>query len=287
MSKIPLLFPLLLAATACLAEDFTLADGTVLRNVTVQRKTADELFVLHAEGARHIRYDQLPTELQERYGMTPAQVAAYRHGLEEAAEERRAARVAREEARLTRLRESGQYPRYLDATAVQRLLAPLEILPLRECACLAAEWNRAEARRLGLEDSAQLYSSERDALKPELDSALATRREKERVLQKLRDELAEKGRSLEQLQKEAEQLRRECGQLRQENAELRASRSRVVNDTTIVLPPRPIIVPPPPLVPPPAVSRPPQLPRPVPPPCPPQDHSHPARANHHHLHHSR
>ncbi len=251
----------LAAAACCMAEDFTLADGSTLREVRVQRQSADELYVLHAEGARRIRYDQLSPELQQRFGMTPQQVEAHRAALEQEVAERRRARARQEEYRLSQLRESGSYPRYLEAEDVQRLLAPLETVSARESAYLAAEWNRAEAERKELEASVQLFAAERDDAKADFDAAQDARRQQAAEQQRQREELERARQQLSATQAEIARLHRECERLHRENNTLWNSRS----NTTIVMPSRPILIP--------AVRR-------SAPPCPPGDHRHGSGAGH-------
>ncbi len=293
MKTLPILF--LAAASFALAEDFKLTDGTVLRDVTVQRKSAEELQVLHAEGARHIRYDQLPRELQERFGMTPEQVEAHRTELEQDAAERRQEVREREQARLKQLADAGTKPRYLSGADVLNLLAPLESVSMRECSYLAARWNREEAERLGLDESAGRFATDSSALKGDFDAARAEFLREYHSLKKTKEELARERAKREAAEKEAARLRQVGEELLHENNKLwKALGEEPRRSTTILVPPSPVIVPPV-IVPGPA-GRPPRPPQSKPAPrparpakpskpsvapsapnCPPGDHSHTRR----------
>ncbi len=253
-----LLFPLL--ATLCPAEDFTLADGTVLHNARVQRKWVDELQVMHDGGIRKVGFDQLPPELQERFEMTPGQVQARRQAAKAAAEQRREERQAREDERMAQLEAAGRHPRYMDGAAVLRLFSPLETLTAQECEFMAAEWNRREAQRLGLTEQERAYAAEAAALRGGFDAAREVFFAEYRSLQEMRDELAAARRELSVEKARVDTLTRQCNDLRDQNSRL-WSNQRSGSETTIVGPPRPIVTPTPVIV----TPRP---PRPEPPPQP-------------------
>ncbi len=260
----------LLAAAVCMAEDFTLVDGTVLREVQVQRKGDDELQVLHAGGIRKVAYDQLPPELQERFEMTPPQVEARREQARAAAEVRRQVRLEREEERMAQLEASGRRPRYMDGAAVLRMLAPLDTLTAQECEYLAAEWNRREAQRLGLSEQERAYSAEAASLRGGFEAAREAFLAEYRQLQEARDDIATLRRELREEKERVASLKKECSSLREQNNRLWTTQGGG-NRTTIVVPPRPVIGPPPIIGPcgPPRGAPPPRRPhqhRPLPPP---------------------
>ncbi len=248
-----------LLAACCLAEDFTLADGSVLHNARVQRKGADELQVIHDGGIRKVAYDELSPELQERFEMTPAEVEARLLAARTAAENRRRERQAREDERMAQLEAAGRQPRYMDGAAVLRLFSPLDTLSAQECEYLAAEWNRREAQRLGLTEQERTYAAEAASLRGGFKAAREAFLAEYRSLQAAKEELSALKRELRAEKEKAAGLAKQCSELREQNNRLWSDRQSSSDNTTIVVPPRPIITPPPVIV----TPRP---PRPAPPP---------------------
>lgn len=66
-----------LVVASARAEDLTLRDGTVLKNVTVTSVTPAYISVTHAAGVARIMLQDLPPELQKRYGYDPQKAAQY------------------------------------------------------------------------------------------------------------------------------------------------------------------------------------------------------------------
>lgn len=68
----------LLAITASLhAEDFTLNDGTVYKNVTVTKVDPDGLRIIHSDGGGKVLFTQLPESIQKKYNYDPVAAQKY------------------------------------------------------------------------------------------------------------------------------------------------------------------------------------------------------------------
>ena len=94
MRLLPVL--LLLSIAMAQAENFTLNDGTVYKNVTLSRVEPDGIMVVTKTGIVKLFFTQLPKDVQEKYHYDPKKAEAFRFRLDAArdaaAEERAAAR---------------------------------------------------------------------------------------------------------------------------------------------------------------------------------------------------
>ena len=66
-----------LALVSLRAEDITLRDGTVLKNARVTEATPAFISVTHNAGVAHVMLQDLPADLQKKYGYDPAKAAEY------------------------------------------------------------------------------------------------------------------------------------------------------------------------------------------------------------------
>ncbi len=224
------------------AEDFTLADGTVLKDAEVLRKGDAELQIRHAGGIEKFSYTELGAELQKRFDLTPEAVQARRQAAADASAEKQREkeaakaekeRVQREnqEARMAALEAAGKHARYISGADVIQLCSSMLTLEARAAEFLAAEWNRREALRLNLEVDTKRFTAEVDSLKSDF--------EKERKeLAALRSELSDKR---AKVQEQADAIKRkndEIAALRAEiaklNKELGRAENRSTNTTVVV-----------------------------------------------------
>lgn len=243
------LFSLLLLPLCCQAEDFTLADGTVLKDAEVLRKGAEELQIRHAGGIEKFSYTELSAELQKRYELTPEAVEAHRKALSDAAaakqREKEAAkaeqeRVLREnqEARMAALEAAGKHARYICGADVIQLCSSMLTLEARAAEFLAAEWNRREALRLNLGVDTQRFTEEADSLKPDFErerQELATLRSE---LSDKRAKVQEQSATIKRKNDEIAALRAEIAKLNKElgRAETRSTNTTVVVDNPVYVP---------------------------------------------------
>ena len=245
------MIPFVLMALSCYAEDFTLADGTVLKDAKVLHRTDEVLQIFHSGGIEKFSYDELGEELQKRYEMTPEQVLARKTAAKQAADEDRKAkeaikaekeRVLQEEqqARIAALEASGKYARYINGAEVTQLCSALLTVDARTAEYLAAEWNHREALRLNWGVDAQRFASEVAALKDDFE-----RRRKE--FASMRTELDEKRAKVKEQAATIKRKNQEIAELQAKIASLnkelgRAEAENVSNDTTVVID-RPVYVP--------------------------------------------
>ncbi|MEY2545710.1 MAG: hypothetical protein QOG48_827 [Verrucomicrobiota bacterium] len=75
--RILLLIFCCIAIATLQAEDITLRDGTVLKNVTVTNVTPAYLSVTHDAGVAHVMLADLPAELQKKYRYDPDKAAKF------------------------------------------------------------------------------------------------------------------------------------------------------------------------------------------------------------------
>ncbi len=243
MKRACLLFLLTLAAPLASAEDFTLADGRVLRDAVVLRQTEEEIQVRHAEGIQKLRYTQLTRPLQERFNMTPEQVESRREEAKRAAAEKRESRRAAEAERQAQLASAGTQPRFLAGADVLTLLSPLDTVTAAEAEYLAAEWNRREAQRLNLPESARSYAE----LAASLHGAFSAEREQflneYRRLQQANTTISSQQEQIKTQQETLDRLKAENKRLASENKDLWRSSRSSTNTTTIISTPRPYFIP--------------------------------------------
>ncbi len=104
--KIPLAILAVLSASIALADDFKTTDGKEYKNVTVTRVEPDGIVITHRAGVAKIRFTELPTDVQKRFGYDAEKIEAERATATDAAraaeekqaEERRAAERERRAA---------------------------------------------------------------------------------------------------------------------------------------------------------------------------------------------
>lgn len=241
---------LLILPLYCHADDFTLADGTVLKDAEVLRKDGEVLQIRHAGGIEKYSYTELGEALQQRYDLTPAQVEARRAAAAEAAAEKQRAKEAAkaekerelkeaQEARQAALEAAGKHARYISGAEVIQLCSSMFTLEARAAEFLAAEWNRREALRLNLPIDTQRFSAEAASLKPDF--------EKERdELAAVRSELIDKRAEVQEQAATIKHKNAEIAALRAEVAKLNKELGRAENKrstTTTVVVDNPVYVP--------------------------------------------
>lgn len=243
------LFPLLLLSLSCYAEDFTLANGTVLKDAVVLRQGDEELQIRHASGVEKFSYTELSPELQKRFNMTPELVEARRQAEAEAAAEKQRAREAAQaeqqrllregqEARLAALEAAGKHARYLCGADVIRMCSGLMTLEARVAEFLAAEWNRREALRLNLEVDTQRFTEEADSLKAEFEKDRKRWESMRSELSDKRAKVQEQAATIKRKNDEIAALRAQISKLNKElgRAESRSSNTTVVVDNPVYIP---------------------------------------------------
>src|SRR5438132_13086467 len=77
MSKYLLIFLLVLATRALLADDFKAIDGKEYKNVTVSRVEPDGIVLITSSGISKVYFTELPKEVQARFHYDAAKGAAY------------------------------------------------------------------------------------------------------------------------------------------------------------------------------------------------------------------
>lgn len=233
---------ILLLSLCCQAEDFTLADGTVLKEAEVLRKGEEELQIRHAGGIEKFSYTELSAELQKRFDLTPESVEARRKSAADAAAEKQRekeaakaekARALKEaqEARLAALEAAGKHARYISGADVIQLCSSMVTLEARAAEFLAAEWNRREALRLNLGVDTQRFTAEADSLKEDFE-------QERKELSTLRSELSDKRAKVQEQSATIKRKNDEIAALRAEIAKLNKELGRAENaatNTTVVV----------------------------------------------------
>lgn len=253
---LPLLTVLLLP---CSAEDFTLADGSVLHDAHVVRQDDETATIRHTTGVQRIPYTRLTPELQKRLGLTPEEVNARRAAAREAERQRAEAREKKAAEQRAALVTSGLSPRYMTGADVISLYSAWSTLSAPAAEYLAAEWNRREALRCGLTVEARRYKE--DA------AVLARNIERERAEEiRTRERLAVAEKELDAAKRDLQQARLAVQQLEKQNAELKERPAQATTTTVVVSEPRvvPVYRPQPIILPPVHQPRPPIV-RPTPP----------------------
>lgn len=222
------LFFLLVGALGCHAEDFVLADGSVLHDAVVLRRSDEDIQVRHSGGIQRYAYDKLSPELQERFQMTPEQVEARRRQAQEDAAARRREKEEQQAARRALLEASGQHPRYLSGADVLQLYSPFGTLSAREAEFLAAEWNRREALRLGLPVESERFTEEAASLRSGFEE------ERQMYLKRIQEADALRA-TVSGLQTRLAQQEAELARLNKANAALQAEWNHKPASTTTVI----------------------------------------------------
>lgn len=234
--------PLLACCVAlCSAEDFTLTDGTVLKNVTVTRKGPDFINVIYDGGGRKLAADELPDDLRKRFKMTEDILSERREQARRDEEARAAAAKKAEQETRAALEASGRSARYVTAADVQQMYGPLDSLNSRMADYLAAEWNRREALRLGLKVESERFADEAAALRGAFESDRSNLLEEAREAEKTRRRVTELDEKLRVAKERNEMLKNQISDLRDQ---VRTRPSGFYNEPTIVMPPPrgPIII---------------------------------------------
>lgn len=219
---------LLMGVLACHAEDFVLADGSVLHDAVVLRRSDDDIQVRHSGGVQRFSYDKLSPELQARFQMTPEQVEARRRQAQEDAAARRREKEQQQAARRALLEASGQHPRYLSGAEVLQLCSPYGTLSAREAEFMAAEWNRREALRLGLPVETERFTAEAASLRSGFEA------ERQASLERIREADALRA-SVSSLQSRLAQQEAELARLNKANAALQSELANKPASTTTVI----------------------------------------------------
>lgn len=235
------------------AEDFTLADGTVLKEAEVLRKSSDEIQIRHAGGIEKFSYRELSSDLQQRFDLTPESVHARKQeALDAEAEKQRAReqaladkqRAMREaqEAKLAALEAAGKYARYLSGADVIQLCSGMLTIEARAAEFLAAEWNRREALRLNLGVDQQRFTADVDALRADFEKerkALVSLRSE---LEQKRARVKEQAAAIKRQNEEIAQLRAQIAKLNKELGRAEAESIPSSSGGTVVID-RPVYVP--------------------------------------------
>lgn len=245
------LIPFLVVALCCRAEDFTLANGTVLKDAEVLRQEGEYLQIRHAGGIEKFYYTELGQALQEKYELTPQLVESRREAARSAAEEKRQAQLQakaeREKAmqeeqsrREAALETAGKYARYLRGADVIQLCSAYLTVQASAAEFLAAEWNRREALRLGLPADAERFAAESESLKADLEKEREHLAATHAELERLRTAVQAKDAELKRKNDEITALRAQVAQL---NKELGRAESAATPRSTTVVVDRPVYVP--------------------------------------------
>lgn len=86
-----------LALVSLRAEDITLRDATVLKNAKVTEATPAYISVAHDAGVAHVMLQDLPADLQKKYGYDPVKAAQYA-AADAAAQQQIQQQIAQQEA---------------------------------------------------------------------------------------------------------------------------------------------------------------------------------------------
>ena len=249
MKKVAFTTLLMLPFCVC-AEDFTLADGTVLKEAEVLHRGANDIQIRHAGGIERFSYKELSEEMQQRFELTPEHVAERRKQAAETAAEKRRAReqaVAEkqrrmqedQEARAAALELSGKYARYLTGADVMGLVAGMVTLEARAAEFLAAEWNYREALRLKLPLDAQRFEAEVNTRRSGYEKECRKQENLRLELESLRSKTQDQAARIKLLNDEVATLRAKVAQL---NKELGRAEAEAVDSSTTVVIDRPVPV---------------------------------------------
>lgn len=230
-----------LSVGVCSAEDFTLMDGRVLHDAVVLRQGTDEVQVRHTGGIQLVRYDLLPSELQQRFEMTPEQVEKRREEARLEAHARKQQKREAEEQHRARLEAAGQQARYLQGADVLKLISPREKMDSRLADYLACEWNRREAERLGLQSEMLQFAENGVGLKAACADVLKKESLARRELEKERTQSKELRQQLEEAKAEITRLQDANYTLRNENSTL-LKVATTKQTETVVVKPQPIFI---------------------------------------------
>lgn len=217
------------------AEDMSLADGTVLHEVVVTGRGVDYLQVRHSSGACRVYYQNMTSELQGRFQMTPEDVEARQSEVKQQADERRKEKREANARRRELLKEAGLQPRYLTGSEVLQLLSPLDVVGSREAEYLAVEWNRREALRMGLDGEAERFAGDARVLRGAFEADRRSFLAQYRDTQKAREKVSALHAQLDAAEKQVKRLQDENAALRQEPLYTNPS-------ATVVLPVRPSVL---------------------------------------------
>ena len=238
MKKVAFTTLLMLPFCVC-AEDFTLADGTVLKEAEVLHRGANDIQIRHAGGIERFSYKELSEEMQQRFELTPEHVAERRKQATETAAEKRRRIQEDQEARAAALELSGKYARYLTGADVMGLVAGMVTLEARAAEFLAAEWNYREALRLKLPLDAQRFEAEVNTRRSGYEKECRKQENLRVELESLRSKTQDQAARIKLLNDEVATLRAKVAQL---NKELGRAEAEAVDSSTTVVIDRPVPV---------------------------------------------
>lgn len=250
----------LVAAALCRAEDFTLADGTVLHEARVVRKDGESATIAHTSGVQRITFDRLSPELQKRLELTPEDVRARREAARREGERRAEAKERKAARQRAALEMSGLSPRYMTGADVLALHSSWATLSAAAAEYLAAEWNRREALRCGLTVEALHYKEDAAVLSTKIERERAEMVQAQERIEALETRLRDSHSELQQTRQTVQKLEKKNQELLNELKKAQQSPNTVVITEPHYVPlyrPQPIVVPP-------------TVVRPNPPPPPPQ-----------------
>ncbi len=245
------LFPVLLTlCCVCRAEDFVLADGTVLQDAKLLRTDADSAMISHSAGVQRIKYDRLTPELQQRFGLTPQAVQAYHEKKAQAKRDKAMEEEKLAAAQRAALQASALSPRYVTGADIIAIYSAWDTIPAACAEYLAAEWNRREAARCSLSVEAKRFADEADRLAARIDEYRAAAADEKQRIASLEEKLRTVEGELQKSQETAKSQRKELKRLTEEASQNHGT--LVISDPTYipVYRPAPIIlrrpIPPPP-----------------------------------------
>ncbi len=211
------LFPVLLAVCCfCRAEDFVLADGTVLQDAKLLRTDADSAMISHSAGVQRVKYDRLTAELQQRFGLTPQAVQAYYEKKAQAKRDKALAEEKLAAAQRAALQTSTLSPRYVTGADIITIYSAWDTIPAACAEYLAAEWNRREAARCNLSVEAKRFADEADRLAARINEYRSASADEKRRIASLEEELRTAKGELQKTQETVKSQRKELKRLTEE-----------------------------------------------------------------------
>lgn len=256
MRQFPLYLLSLLSLAVLHAEDLTLTDNRILKDVKVMEVGMDFLKVSHEHGISTIKAGDLPELWKEKYQLTQEDILKRR----EDAQRYRDEAWQRQRKALT---ESEKHPRYLTAADISKISSAGGVsMNHLEAEMASAKWNSNEAFRTGDKEMYDHYNKQLQSLQPQF-AALSVQKinneaerkreekERERLNTNLEVQLARYSSIIENQKKENQRLNDSLTE-----AEKKENRTIINNwsnggwrwtpSRVVVVPPRPPVVIPPP-----------------------------------------
>ena len=242
-------------AMLCPAEDITLMNGETLHEARVLRQDGESVTLSHRAGVMRVTFDRLTPELQQRFGLTPAEVEARREKTRQAEKEKALAKEKKLAQQREALAASNLSPRYVTGTELASLYGACGNISAPMAQYLAADWNQREALRCGLTVEAERYKRDAAKLLPQVEQERSRARQAQEQQATLEARLQQTQEQLKQAQNTIKKLEEQAKQ------QPTQSTTTVVTSQPTIVPiyrPTPIVVPP--------IQRPVPPARPTPPP---------------------